>query len=163
MGLTPQTSILPLVPGTRHLWSGCPRAGLPAEAPGEGPPHLFQLLGAPGVRPWAGGHLPPVSTSVSMWLLLCVRVSPLLRLIRTLLWGLGPPLSWRASSQTLQSIMSAENFCPNKVRFSGSGSEDVSSLESRDSASYTGVVNAFPSVGVISYFQQWHFNRQGLW
>ena len=61
--------------GTTHLRSGCPRAGLPAEAPGEGPPRLVQLLGAPGVRPWASGRLPPVSASVSTWLLLCPFLS----------------------------------------------------------------------------------------
>ena len=71
--------------------------------------------GAPGVRPWAGGRLPPVSASVSTWLLLCVRVSPLLCLMRTLSWGLGPPPSRRASSQTLHSITSAETLLPHKV------------------------------------------------
>ena len=75
------------VPGTRRLRSGCPRAELPAEAPGEGPPRFFQLLGAPGVHPWAGGRLPPVSASVSTWLLCCVRVSSVLCLIRTLSLG----------------------------------------------------------------------------
>ena len=85
---------------TRHLRSRGPRAGLSAEAPGEGPPRLFQLQGATGVRPWAGGRLPPVSASVSTWLLLCVRVSPLLCLIRTLALGLRPSPSRRASSQT---------------------------------------------------------------
>lgn len=62
--------------------SWCPKAELHPEAPGEGPPGLFQLLGAPGIRPWAGGRLPPVST----WLL-CVHVSPLPCLIRTLSLG----------------------------------------------------------------------------
>lgn len=41
------------------LRSRRPRAEVPPEAPGEGPPHLFQLLGAPGVHPWTGGRLPP--------------------------------------------------------------------------------------------------------
>ena len=93
---------------TRHLRSRCPRAELPAEAPGEGPSRLFQLLGAPGTHPWAGGRLPPISASVSTWLLLCVHVCPLLGLIRTLSLGLGPPPSRRTSSQTLHSITSAE-------------------------------------------------------
>ena len=73
--------------GTRCLRSRGPRAELPAEAAGEGPPHLFQLLQAPGVRPWAGGRFPPVSASVSMWLFLCIRVSPLVCLIRILSLG----------------------------------------------------------------------------
>ena len=60
---------------TRRLRSGCPRAELPAEVPGEGPSCLFQLMGALGIHPWASGHLPPVSASVSTWLLLCVRIS----------------------------------------------------------------------------------------
>ena len=99
---------LPPVLETRRPRSQCPRAELPAEAPGEGPSCLFQLLGAPGVSPWAGGRLPPVSASVSTWLLLCVRVSRLLCLIRTLSLGLGPPPSRRTSSQTLHSITAAE-------------------------------------------------------
>ena len=89
---------------TRHLRSRGPTVELPAEAPGEGPPRLFQLLGAPGVRPWPGGRLPPIST----WLLLCVRVSPLHCLVRTLSLGLGPPPSRRTSPQTLHSITSAK-------------------------------------------------------
>ena len=64
----------PQVLETRCLRSRGPRAELPAESPGEGPSRLFQLLGAPGIRPWAGGRLPPVSASVSTWFLLCVRV-----------------------------------------------------------------------------------------
>ena len=58
-----------------RLRSRGPREELWPESPGEGPAHLFQLLGAPGVPPWAGGRLPPVSASVSTWLLLCVRAS----------------------------------------------------------------------------------------
>ena len=100
----------PLVLRTRRLKSGCPRAGLPAEAPGECPPRLFRLLGAAGVRPWAGGCLPPVSASVSTWLLRCVRVSPLPCLTRTPSLGLGPPPPRRTSSQTLLSITSAETL-----------------------------------------------------
>ena len=107
------------VPGTRRLRSGCPRAELPAEAPGEGPPRFFQLLGAPGVHPWAGGRLPPVSASVSTWLLRCVRVSPLRCLIRTLSLGLGPPPSRRTSSQTLHSVTAAETPFHNKLPFPG--------------------------------------------
>ena len=90
--------------------SWCPKAKLCPESPGKGPPCLFQLPGAPGVRPWAGGRLPPVSTSVSMWLLLCIRVSPLPCLIRTLSRGLGPPPPRRTSSQTLHSITSTKTF-----------------------------------------------------
>ena len=111
----------PLVLRTRRLKSGCSRAGLPAEAPGEGPPRLFRLLGAAGVCPWAGGRLPPVSASVSTWLLRCVRVSPLPCLIRTLWWGLRPPPPRRTSSQTLHSITAAETLLLNKVLFTGSG------------------------------------------
>ena len=109
------------LPGDQRLRSGCPWAGPPAEAPGEGPSHLYQLLGAPGVRPWDGGRLPPVSASVSTWLLLCVRVSPLLCLIRTFSLGLRPPSSKRTSSQTLHSITSADTLLPCKAIFCGSG------------------------------------------
>ena len=73
---------------------------VPAEAPGEGPSRLFQLPGAPGVHPWAASCLRPIPASVSTGLLLCVPVSPLLCLIRTLSLGLGPPPSRRTSSQT---------------------------------------------------------------
>ena len=55
-------SLRPLVLENRHLRSWCPSC-------------LFQLLGAPGVHPWAGGRLPPVSASISTWLLRCVPVS----------------------------------------------------------------------------------------
>ena len=72
---------------TRRPKSRGPSAELPAEAPGEGPRRLFQLPGAPGGHPWAGGRLPPVSASVSTWLLCCVRVSSVLCLIRTLSLG----------------------------------------------------------------------------
>ena len=85
---------------TRRLKSRGPRAELRPESPGEGPSCLSRLLGAPGVCPWAGGRLPPVSASVSTWLLCCARVSPLVCLIRTLSLGLGPPPSRRTSSQT---------------------------------------------------------------
>ena len=95
---------------TRHLRSRGPTVELPAEAPGEGPPRLFQLLGAPGVRPWAGGCLTPVSASASTWLLLCIPASPFLSLSRTLSLGLGPPPPRRTSSQTLLSITSAETL-----------------------------------------------------
>ena len=100
----------PQVLETRRLRSRGPRAELPAEAPGECPSCLFRLLQAPGVCPWAGGRLPPVSASVSTWLLLCVHLSPLLCLIRTLSLGLGPPPSRRTSSQTLHSITSADTL-----------------------------------------------------
>ena len=64
-GANHHTVILAPVPGATHLTSGCPRAGLPAEAPGEGPPRLLQLLGSLGIRPWAGGRLPPLSACIS--------------------------------------------------------------------------------------------------
>ena len=64
-GANHHTVILAPVPGATHLTSGCPRAGLPAEAPREGPPRLFQLLASLGIRPWAGGRLPPLSAFVS--------------------------------------------------------------------------------------------------
>ena len=77
MGGSKQQTFIRVPPDleTRCVRSRGPRAELPAESPGEGPSCLFQLLGAPGVRPWAGGRLPPVSASVSVWLLCCVRVS----------------------------------------------------------------------------------------
>ena len=111
----------PLVLRTRRLKSGCPRAGLPAEAPGECPPRLFRLLGAAGVRPWAGGCLPPVSASVSTWLLRCVRVSPLPCLIRTLSWGFRVTLIQEDLISDPYSITAAETLLLNKVLFTGSG------------------------------------------
>lgn len=77
----------PPVLGPRCLGSRGPRAQLSAEAPGECPSRLFQLLGAPGIHSWAGGRLPPVSACISTRLLLCVRVSPPLCLIKTLSQG----------------------------------------------------------------------------
>ena len=62
-----------------HLRSRGPRAELCPESPGKGPTRLFQLMRAPGVCPWAGGRLPPVSASVSTWLLLCVCLFCVLR------------------------------------------------------------------------------------
>ena len=106
-------------PETRCLRSRGPRAERRPEAPGEGPSRLFRLLGAPGIHPWAGGRLPAVSASVSMWLL-CVHVSPLVCLIRTLTLGSGPPPSRRNLISDLHSITSAETFYPNKVLFWGS-------------------------------------------
>ena len=82
-----------------------------------GSSRLFQLPGSPGVRPWAGGRLPPVSASVSTWLRSCVRVSPLPCLIRTLSLGLGPPPPRRTSSQTVHSVTSAETLFPHKEPF----------------------------------------------
>ena len=104
---------------TRRLRSRGPRAELRPESPGEGPSCLSRLLGAPGVCPWAGGRLPPVSASVSTWLLCCARVSPLVCLIRTLSLGLGPPPSRRTSSQTLHSVTAAETPFHNKLPFPG--------------------------------------------
>ena len=112
-GAKHHTLILPPVLGTTRLRSGGPRAELPAEAPGECSPHLLQLLGAPGVPPWAGGRLTPVSASVSTWLLLCVPVSPLLCFIRTLSLGLGPPPSRR----NLISDPSLHHICKEKSSF----------------------------------------------
>ena len=108
-------------PGDQTSEVRCPRAELPAEAPGEGPSCLFQLLGAPGIHSWAGGHLPPTSASVSTWLLLCVRISPLLCFIRTLSWGSGPPPSRRTSSQSLPFSTPAKTPFLNEVLFPGSG------------------------------------------
>ena len=58
------TMIIPLLflfsfLGTRRLKARCPRAGLPAEAPGEGPSRLSQLLG--GSRHPSLGWYPPPS------------------------------------------------------------------------------------------------------
>ena len=102
---------------TRCPRSRGPRAGLHPESPEEGPSRPFQLLGAPGIRPWAGVRLPPVSASASTWLLRCVCVSPLLCLIRTLSLGLGPPPPRRTSSQTVHSVTSAETLFPHKEPF----------------------------------------------
>lgn len=48
-GLKHQKYILPQSGGARSQKSGCCRAGLPPEAPGEAASCRFQLLGAPGV------------------------------------------------------------------------------------------------------------------
>ena len=72
-------------------------------------------------RPWACGRVPPVSASVFPGLLLCVCVSPLLCLVRTLPLDVGPPSSRRSSSQTLPCITSAKTLFPHKVPLSGFG------------------------------------------
>ena len=74
--------------------------------------------------PWASGHIPPISASVFPGLLLCVCVSPLLSLRRTLSLDVGPPSSRRTSSQTLHFTTTAETLFPNKVSspyFGGQG------------------------------------------
>lgn len=96
------------------LRSSCPRVD-PPEPPGQGPSHLFQLLGAPGIHPWAGDRLPPVSPSISTCLLLHVHISLPFCLVRTLSLGLGPPLFRKTSSQTLHPITSAETLFPNNM------------------------------------------------
>ena len=98
-GLKPQTFILLPFLETRRLRSRCPRAALPPEAPGEGPSRLFQLLGAPGVPGLVAASLP--SLPLFTWLLLCVWVSPLLSLRRTLSLDVGPPSSRRTTSRNL--------------------------------------------------------------
>ena len=55
-------------------------------------------------RPWAYGHVPPVSASVFPGLLLCVCVSPLLCLGRTLSLDVGPPSSRGTSCGSLQEL-----------------------------------------------------------
>ena len=70
-------------------------------------------------RPWACGRVSPVSASVFSGLLLCVCVSPLLSLRRTLSLDVGPPSSRRTSSQTLHCITSAKTLFPNKVPLPG--------------------------------------------
>lgn len=102
---------------TRCPRSRGPRAGLHPESPEEGPSRPFQLLVAPGIRPWAGVRLPPVSASASTWLLRFVRVSPLSCLIRTLRWVWGHPHPGGTLFQTLHSVSSAKTLCPNKVLF----------------------------------------------
>ena len=68
-------------------------------------------------RPPLGWWPPPSSLCprlhVSTWLLLCVPVSPLLRLIRTLPWGLGPPPARR----NLISDPSLHHLCKEKTSF----------------------------------------------
>ena len=76
-------------------------------------------------RPWAHGRLPSVSASVFPGLLLCVCVSPLLSLRRTLSLEVGPPSSRRTSSQTLPCITPARTLLPNEVPFTGSGGQSV--------------------------------------
>ena len=63
-------------------------------------------------RPWAGGHLPPVSASVFPWLLLCVCVSSCVSQEDTVP-GWRPPSSRRTSSQIPLFITPAQTPCPN--------------------------------------------------
>ena len=78
----------PRVLRTRHLRSGGPRAGLPAEAPEECPSPLFQLLGAPGVRPGlVAASLPSLAPSphgFSTVSLFCVLQGPVVGFRATL-------------------------------------------------------------------------------
>ena len=79
----------------------------------------FFLSQAPGI-PWlVATEGFQISASVFTWLLLCVCVSPLLCLVRTLSLDVGPPSSRRTSSQILHFITSAETLFPNKVPFPG--------------------------------------------
>ena len=145
---------------TRCLRSRGPRAEVHPEAPGEGPSRLFRLLGAPGIHPWAGGRLPPVSASVSTWLLLRVHVSPLVCLIRTLTLGLGPPPSRRNLSSDLYSITSSETLYPNKVLLWGSSYLRLTHLfqlnpvsKSRKRQTLKNVINK--GLFVASFFSTW--------
>ena len=61
-------------------------------------------------RPWACGRVPPVSASVFTGLLLCVWVSRLLCLRRTLSLDVGPPSSRRISAQIFDFIPSAKTL-----------------------------------------------------
>ena len=128
---------------TRRVRSRCPRAALPPEAPGEGPSCPFQLLGAPGC-------LPPVSASVFMGLLLCVCVSPLLSLRRTLSLGVGPPSSRRTSSQTLHFSTSAETLLPHKVPFPGSRHQNPVPLRTTVQAGTALTFLGVPVLGMCS-------------
>ena len=108
-------SLPPLVLENRHLRSWCPSC-------------LFQLLGAPGVHPWAGGRLPPVSASVSTWLLLCVRVSPVsffffsCVLIKDPVSGFKATFIQKTSFQNLLLHSICKNlFLQNKVTLKSSG------------------------------------------
>ena len=98
----------------------------------------FLPLPAPGGsrRPWACGRLPPVSASVFPGLLLCVWVSPLLSLRRTLSLDVGPPSSRRTSSQTLHFITSAKTLFPNKLPFPGFRGQELSIFGGYLSARY---------------------------
>ena len=68
-------------------------------------------------HPWACGRLPPVSAFIFTGLLLCVCVSPLLCLRRTLSLDVESPSSRRTWSQTLHCITSAKTLFPYKVPF----------------------------------------------
>ena len=81
----------PPVLGTRCVSSRGPRAELHPEAPGKSPSCLVQLLGAPGVHPWAGGRLPSS---------LCLRLpvaSPLCPCLSSSVSYKDPVLGFRAT------------------------------------------------------------------
>ena len=99
---------------TRCLSSRCHQGWFYPEAPGEGPSCLFQLLGAPGVPGLVAPSLPSLP-SIFMGLILCVWVSPLLSLRRTLSLDVGPPPSRGTASQILHFITSAKTLFPHKV------------------------------------------------
>ena len=117
LGLNPQTCILPH-PGDQTSEVKVSQGRAPSRGSRGG---SFLLLAASGGSrlPWACGCLPPVSAFIFTWFLLCVWVSPLLWLRRTLPLDLGPPSSRRTSSHIHHFITSAEILFPNKVPFKG--------------------------------------------
>ena len=139
--LKPQTFILPH-PGDRTSDVKVSHSCAPSGGSRGG---SFLPLPASGGsrRPWAWGRLPPVSASVFPGLLLCVCVSPLLCLIRTLSLDVGPPSSRRTSSQTLHFITSAETLLPQQVPFPGSRHQNPIPLRTIVQA-----VTALPFLGV---------------
>ena len=89
----------PAVLGTTRLRSWGPRTvqGVPGLSSLQGVsrggfPRLFQLLGAPGIRPWAGGHPAPVSASIRKRLY--PTYVPVYKQLRTAApWAVGTTLS----------------------------------------------------------------------
>ena len=89
----------PAVLGTTRLRSWGPRTvqGVPGLSSLQGVsrggfPRLFQLLGAPGIRPWAGGHPAPVSASIRKRLY--PTYVPVYKQFRTAApWAVGTTLS----------------------------------------------------------------------
>lgn len=119
-GLKPQASTLPRPRDLTSEVKG-PQGHAPSRRTKGG---SFLPLRASGGsrRPWAGRHLPPVTSSIFMWLL-CVCVSFTVSQEDSVLGG--PSSSRGTSSQTCPSITPTKTLFLNKVPFPGSRGQDM--------------------------------------
>ena len=103
----------------RRLRPRCSKVVLPPQAPGRGLP-ASSSSGGPR-RPWAGGCVPPISASVSTWLLLWVCVSSSVSSQDTVI-GCRAPLTQDDLLSDPPLIPPAKALFPDKDLFPGSTS-----------------------------------------